>query len=121
MPTVKNIKHDAIDNQKQNLKELSVTDSEGRHIVVRKLRLIDQFEMTKLLGADAENTTYFTQCLVLCCVKELDGVPISINSKNEMNDLIKRLDFEGYKAVADAVGELSQTLNEEEAKTVIKK
>lgn len=100
--------------------EVATTDPKGRRIVLRKPGVLSQFRLVEMLGDTASNKTYVNMVLPITYVGSIDGDPVSIGTKRELEALIQRLDEDGIVAVAQAVqenfGEQDTEANKESVK-----
>lgn len=91
---------------KQASAEVSVTDANGRVIVLKKPGVLAQYRLIELLGDSAKNEVYMAMVLPLIYVAELDGHPVPLPAKkSEVEALISRLDEDGINAVMLGVQE----------------
>ncbi|MHB8914414.1 MAG: hypothetical protein ACYC4K_01225 [Thiobacillus sp.] len=89
---------------KQASAEVSVTDSKGRAIVLKKPGVLAQYRLIEVLADSAKNEVYMGMVLPLIYVASLDGVPVmQPANKREVEALISRLDEEGIAAVMEGV------------------
>lgn len=88
---------------KQAKAEATVVDAKGRAITLRKPGVLAQFRLVEMLGATASNQAYMGMVLPLTFVGSIDGDPVAIGTKRELEALIQRLDEDGVLAVATAV------------------
>lgn len=94
--------------------EVSVTDTLGRVIVVRKSSPLDLFRLTKLYGNKATEAT-LNLAIAVTSVISIDGdriVPPGTDRQIEM--LFERLQWEGLNAVNRAVAQLAPQMDESE-------
>jgi hypothetical protein len=82
------------------LETVSVPDSRGRMITLRKPGILAQYRLVEVAGDSASNETYMRMILPLIYVTEIDGDPITqpVNKK-QLEALIQRLDEHGIEAV----------------------
>lgn len=83
--------------------EVTITDAKGRAIVLRKPGVLAQFRLVEMLGASASNQAYMGMVLPLAFIGSIDGDPVTIGTKRELEALIQRLDEAGVLAVASSV------------------
>ena len=94
---------------------MQVTDSRGRVLKLRKLDILSESRLVRMLGQDAVTNTIYMNGYVLptVMVSEIDGeaqfLPIS---EREMEALIQRLDNDGIEAV---LNHLKATAEDKEA------
>ena len=86
------------------LAAVSVVDSAGRTIVLKKPAVLAQFRLIKALGNAAANEVYVRMVMPLLFVAEIDGdhVPPLVR-ESEVEALIQRLDEHGIEAVHKGV------------------
>ncbi|AST27998.1 hypothetical protein [Ralstonia pseudosolanacearum] len=100
-----------------NLTEgMTVTDSRGRSITLKRPNLLAQFRLVEAAGDSASNAAYMNMVRPLLFVTAIDGenVPPPI-TKPQVEALIQRVGEEGYEAVAAALfAEMGATTQEEE-------
>lgn len=93
--------------------ELTVPDSLGRSITVRKSTPLDLFRLTKLYGAKATEAT-LNMAVAVTSVTAIDGdriVPPGTDRQIEM--LFERLGWEGFAAVGKALAKLNPDISED--------
>lgn len=79
--------------------EVTVTDAKGRAIVLRKPGVLAQFRIVEMLGASASNQAYMGMVLPLLFIGSIEGEPVIMNTKRELEALIQRLDEAGISTV----------------------
>jgi hypothetical protein len=90
---------------KQSLKEISVVDSLGRTIVVKRPSWFRQTEFLRALGkksVDEEgkrNDVYIDAISSVMFAKSIDGVLVTLNNELEISKWINELDIEGKMAI----------------------
>ncbi len=85
---------------------VTVTDSTGRRIHLRKPGTLAQYRLIEAAGPAAENRTYMAMTLPLIFVAAIDDIPVpGIATKNQLEALIQRLGDEGIQAVSDGIME----------------
>lgn len=83
-----------------------VQDARGRSIGIGKPPFDAQFDLVEALGTSADNKTYLGMVSLLSWVKSIDGDPVSLpTTKLQIKALLKRLDEDGYTAVALGIAE----------------
>lgn len=91
---------------KQASAEVSITDSNGRSITLKKPGVLAQYRLIELLGDSAKNEVYMAMVLPLIYVASIDGHPVPAPTKKvEIEALISRLDEDGINAVMLGVQE----------------
>jgi hypothetical protein len=83
--------------------QVVVTDAKGRAIVLRKPGVLAQYRLVEMLGASASNQAYMGMVLPLTFVESIDGDPVVIGTKRELEALIQRLDEQAIFVVATGV------------------
>lgn len=85
---------------------VTVTDSAGHRIHLRKPGPLAQYRLVEAAGASAENRTYMAMSLPLIYVASIDELPVApIQNKAQLEALIQRLGDEGLEAVGNGIGE----------------
>ena len=83
---------------------VTVTDSTGRQIVLKKPGVLAQFRLIEALGDTAKNEVYTRMCLPLIYVSMVDDEPVlPLARKSDIEALIQRLDEHGIAAVVEGV------------------
>jgi hypothetical protein len=67
--------------------------------------VLAQYRLIEMLGESASNEVYMNMILPLLFVSAIDGEPVLIGKKSELEALIQRLDAEGISAVIAGVQE----------------
>ncbi|MBB5189602.1 hypothetical protein HNQ50_000312 [Silvimonas terrae] len=99
---------------------LTVTDSAGRQIVLKKPGVLAQYRAVEAMGASAENRVYMQMVLPIFYVQMIDGLPVATPStKPQIEALIQRLDEHGLAAVIDGMAQM-QPKSEDEHKDAVK-
>ncbi len=103
------------------MQEVTVTDSTGRAIKLRKPGVLAQYRLVEVLGDSARNEVYIGMTMPLIYVSEIDGIAVSQPAtKLQVEALIQRLDEHGIAAVMDGVQEHFGKQNPEADKAAIK-
>ncbi len=85
-------------------KEVTITDSAGRIIKLKKPGVLAQYRLVEVLGESAKNEVYMGMTMPLIFVSEIDGVSVpQPSTKREVEALIQRLDEHGIAAVMEGV------------------
>src|SRR5271156_1756791 len=86
---------------------VTVKDSNGRAIEVRKLKTLDRMRLLELVGAEnAMNDRDLGYATLAYCVVSIDGEPMPrLVNKVGLEGIVQRLDEEGIEAVSRAVAE----------------
>ena len=83
---------------------MDVTDAKGRKIVVNPLDPADMLDLLEAAGDASANSGYIRYAMVVCSVSMIDGLPIPRPSKKaDIRALAKRLENDGFAAVASAL------------------
>lgn len=86
--------------------EITLQDSLGRTIVLRKPGVLAQFRLVEMMGDSAKNETYMGMVLPIIYVVSIDGITVSPPAKkSEVEALIQRLDEHGIRSVMAGVVE----------------
>lgn len=86
--------------------EITVIDSAGRTIKLKKPAVLEQFRLIEALGDTAENSTYMNMVLPLIYVTAIDEMSVFYpTSKMQVEALIQQLDEHGIRAVMRKVRE----------------
>jgi hypothetical protein len=102
--------------------EVTVTDSDGKRIGLKKPGVLAQFRMVKAMGADASNEIYAQMVMPLIFVTSIDDEPVLMPQNTlQIEALIARLDNSGIEAVMTGVRDNFATVSEEEAKAQLRK
>jgi len=81
-------------------KDLTVTDSRGRVIGIKKPPFLAQFRLTEGLGQAASNDAYMNMITPALYVASIDGDPVATpTTKLQVEAILQRLDEDGYSAV----------------------
>lgn len=85
---------------------ISVTDADGRVIVIGKPRPLDNLDFAKAAGGDKLNLIYLAEVAHLKFVRQIDGDAVSTPSNElQLRALYQRLGDNGNEAVQMAVAE----------------
>jgi hypothetical protein len=86
--------------------KISVTDSKGRVIGLRKPGLLAQYRIIEVMGESADIATYRSMVTPLIYISSFDGDPESppVN-KMQLEALIKRVGEEGLEAIVRGIVE----------------
>jgi hypothetical protein len=87
----------------------TVTDKRGRALTVGRLDALSYYRLTKAMGQTATNTATMELASIAAAVREIDGEPVAFRTENEIEFLIKRLDFDGLEAAAEGLKKLNTT------------
>jgi hypothetical protein len=83
-------------------------DGNGRMIGVRRLKALQLFKLTELLGEGANVAATLNMAMMACSVVEIGGDAIAFpTSKRELEFLLQQLDFEGLNAATEAAAQFS--------------
>lgn len=90
----------------QAIAEITVKDSRGRIITLKKPNVLAQFRLVKMLGESARNSAYMAMVTPLTYLVSFDGdAIIPPQTERELDALIQRLDEPGIMAILDALAE----------------
>lgn len=98
---------------------VTVTDSLGRSILVRRPLLSDQLDLMVVVGPEAsKNDMYMAMMNVLLHVQSIDDDPIlPLTTKKAVDEMVNKLGNEGVEAVTKAISEhFSKTFTVDEVK-----
>jgi len=83
---------------------VTITDTRGRSITLKKPGVLAQFRLIEALGETAKNEVYVRMVMPLIYVAEVDGEPVPPPvRKSEIEALIQRMDEDGIAAVMEGV------------------
>ena len=100
---------------------VTVHDSTGRAIELKKPVVLAQYRLIEILGDSAKNETYTRMVLPLIYVASVDGEPVvALAKKSELEALIQRLDEHGIAAVMNGVAEHFGAQDPEKDKAALK-
>jgi len=90
-------------------KSVTVTDTGGRVIVVKRLAPLQRMRLLEILGPQlSQNEAYFGQAALAAAVRSIDGEQVPFpSSKRELEALVVRLDDAGFEAVNRAAFEIA--------------
>jgi len=126
MQETKNAAFNAIESPTQEIIKSAaqitvIEDKKGRKITLKKPNVLMQYRLVEMMGDSSKNEVYMRMVLPLMFVQSIDGIPVSLNKKSEVEALIQRLD-EAVDDVIIAVNEkFAARASEEEEKEKIKK
>lgn len=102
--------------------EITVTDSAGRVIKLKKPGVLAQFRLVEVMGETAKNQVYMGMVLPLIYVTAIDGDAVfQPTSKLQVEALIQRLDEHGIDAVMEGVNANFGAIDPEADKDALKK
>ena len=92
---------------------LTVVDTSGRRLTVRKLTALDTLRLFKAAGPIlAQNEPWLSMAGMAFSVTEMDGVPVpSPASEAQIESLIHRLGDSGLAAIAKALTETDEAID----------
>jgi len=100
--------------------DVQVTDAKGRVLTLRKPNVLAQYQLVRMLGADASsNQTYLSMVMPLLYLQAIDGEVVNFANQRELDAAIQRLDEEGLEALAKGIQE--NFARQEDARDAIKK
>jgi hypothetical protein len=84
---------------------ISVTDSNGRAIKLRKITPLERMRLFEIVGPEnVKNEAYFGYAVLAAHVCEIDGDPVPhISSKATLEAVVQRLGDEGLQATSKGV------------------
>lgn len=84
--------------------QVTIADSAGRKITLRKPPVLQQYRFVEVMGDTAKNEVYMAMAFPLLFITSIDGLdqPAPMK-KSEFEALIARLDEHGIKAVTEGV------------------
>lgn len=101
---------------------VSITDSKGRVIVLKKPGVLAQYRILEVAGTSSGNEAYMNMVLPLIFVVEIDGAPkAQPTNKTQLEALIQELDEHGIEAVMVGVRDNFGKPDPEADKAAIKK
>lgn len=104
------------------VKEVTVTDSRGRVLKLRKPGMLAQYRLVAMLGKSADSETYLNMCMPLIYLYSIDDDSnVPCDTVRQMEALIQRLGDSGISALMKCVQENYGEVNPDEAKEEIKK
>lgn len=90
----------------------SVTDKTGRLIELRRLGVVEQLRLFKILGPElSENRAYVGLARVAAAVAAVDGVPVPFPAgETGVESILERLGEDGVTAIAGTMAECAPNL-----------
>ena len=85
----------------------TVTDSDGRTLLIRELDMLEEFDLIETAGPDnSANQRWMQYATIVSCVRSIDGMPsMALRGKKALlRDWVKRVGPAGYAAVVKALG-----------------
>lgn len=105
--------------------QVKFTDKKGRTFVLKKPDLLDQYDLMRALGKDAEVQGCVTLATPLVCIKSIDGEDFpSPQSNLQIRAGLKRIGTETMTEILNALVKsnlISTESNQEEEKEELKK
>ena len=86
----------------------TVEASHGRIIVVRKVKSLDYYRLTKTMGASANNPATMDLAMMAASVEQIDGQMLMHSKESSIEHTITMLGFEGLAAVGEGLRALSK-------------
>jgi hypothetical protein len=100
--------------------DVQVKDAKGRVLTLRKPNVLAQYQLVRMLGADASsNQTYLSMVMPLLYLQAIDGEVVNFANQRELDAAIQKLDEEGLQALAQGIQE--NFARQEDARDAIKK
>jgi hypothetical protein len=100
--------------------DVQVTDARGRVLTLRKPNVLAQYQLVRMLGADASsNQTYLSMVMPLLYLQSIDGEVVNFSNQRELDAAIQKLDEEGLEALAKGIQQ--NFVRQEDAGEAIKK
>jgi hypothetical protein len=89
---------------KDSLDPISVTDKQGRTLVLRNPSTLAKINFPLRLGAErAANQTYMATVMPLLWIESLDGKAVVMNTPREIDVLVERLGDDGIAALTEGM------------------
>lgn len=83
---------------------VSVVDTKGREIVVRKISALQLYRLTKIMGSLASNETTLNLAMTAASIASVDGDVVHFPANEaEIELTIQRLDFHGMGAASEGL------------------
>jgi|SRR5581483_5135801 len=102
------------------MQTVSVVDSTGRTLVLRKPGVLAQYRLIEVIGE--ANERYINMVLPIIYLAEIDGDPVVMPvKKSEVEALIQRLDDPGLEALANGLLEHFAVSTPEADRLAVKK
>ncbi len=102
-------------------KDHTTTDARGRTFLLRKPGPLAQFRLVEMLGGEtSQNQVYVGMVLPLTYIAAMNGEPVTMRTKRELEALIALLDDDGIEAVHGAVAEHFGKIDATEGKEQLK-
>jgi hypothetical protein len=100
--------------------DVQVTDARGRVLTLRKPNVLAQYQLVRMLGADASsNQTYLAMVMPLLYLQSIDGEVVNFSNQRELDAAIQKLDEDGLEALAKGIQQ--NFVRQEDAGEAIKK
>ncbi len=83
----------------------TVTDAKGRTLVIRRLNMMEEFDLIEAAGAEnSQNARWMQYATIVACVRSIDGMPSPPFIKKQIiRNWVGRVGSEGYAAVVKAL------------------
>lgn len=96
--------------------DVEVTDARGRLLTLRKPNVLAQYQLVRMLGADASaNQTYLAMVMPLLYLQSIDGETAGFSNQRELDAVIQKLDEEGLMALSKSIAENFGNQNDADA------
>lgn len=91
-------------------RELTLTDTQGRVLRVRRPGALDRLRLFKAVGpALASNDRYVGYAMLAMCVSSIDGVPVPAPANEmQLEALVERLGDSGMVAIGQGLADAAQ-------------
>lgn len=88
---------------------VSVVDTKGRSIGVRKISALQLYRLTKIMGSLASNETTLNLAMTAASIAFIDGDAVHFPANEaEIEFTIQRLDFHGMSAASEGLRSLAE-------------
>ena len=99
-----------------------ITDTDGKCFTLRQPDILDQYDFSKALGADAENQGLLNMMMPILFIAKMDNQVFETpRAYSECRAALKRIGTAGVIAIVNALKEAGEIQSEEEVKSEIKK
>jgi hypothetical protein len=92
-----------------SVEKVTVTDSRGRVIAVRKLNALQVYRLTKAMGPSAASAGAMDLAVIASSVSKIDMMDFAFPSRErDVEFLIEKLDFAGLEAAGKGLQQLAE-------------